>query len=529
MRETPALNPSAERNPSSDRAGPAGARSDDRLAQRATRGDRRAIEAIYRRYHQELYRFCLAIVGNPSDAQDALQNTMVKVLRALPGEKREIKLKPWLYRIARNEAIETVRSRRDSAELEPEHPSSALEIAQTAEARERLRRLLADLEELPGRQRGALLMRELSGLGFEQIAAAFETSPAVARQTVYEARLSLRQMEEGREMSCEAVTRELSDADGRVTRRREIRAHLRGCASCRAFRDGIAGRRTDFAAIAPLPVAASLGLLHGVFASQASAAASGTAGTAAGAGGAGAAGAGSGAAGTAGGIAGTVGAGAGKVFAMSAIVKSAAAVTVVAAVGVTAADRGGLIDVPLPGRSQPTGSAPQSGTPSEGGATPARQVKSATEGSASAGSDRSGANAKAEARSKGHGGGSRRRGSAQSQPARHPHAQSRPHTERHGRPDGLPAASQHGQQTAAAHKSPHANPSPGGAPSKSKNPPAPSSSPPPPPPASSRPPQKEQVEVPPAPSPPSTEPAGQGKGGVGSKGAGGGPEEPAEP
>lgn len=230
---------------------------DDRLVLRATKGDRRAFEAIYKRYHRDLYRFCLAMVGNPQDAQDALQNTMVKVLRALPGEKRQIQLKPWLYRIARNEAVETMRRRHDSAEIEPDQTASTAEVAETVETRERLRRLIADLEELPERQRAALVMRELAGLGFAQIGAAFETSAAVARQTVYEARLSLRQMEEGREMGCDRVMQELSDADGRVTRRREVRAHLRGCASCRAFRDSMAARRGEFAAIAPLPLAVS--------------------------------------------------------------------------------------------------------------------------------------------------------------------------------------------------------------------------------------------------------------------------------
>ncbi|HEX8959570.1 MAG TPA: RNA polymerase sigma factor, partial [Solirubrobacterales bacterium] len=246
--------------------------SDDRLAQRATKGDRRAFEAIYQRYHGDLYRFCLAMVGNPQDAQDALQNTMVKVLRALPGEKRHIQLKPWLYRIARNEAVETVRRRRDSVELEPEHAVSMGGVAETAETRERLRGLIADLEELPDRQRAALVMRELADLGFAQIGEAFETSAAVARQTVYEARLSLRQMEEGREMSCDRVMRELSDADGRVTRRREVRAHLRACPCCRAFRDSMEARRGEFAAIAPLPLAVSAGLLHGILSGKASAA-----------------------------------------------------------------------------------------------------------------------------------------------------------------------------------------------------------------------------------------------------------------
>ena len=240
-----------------------GLSADERLARRAARGDRGALEEIFRLYHQDLYRYCLATVRDPDDAQEAMQNAMVKMVRALPGEKREINLKPWLYRIARNEAVETLRRRRHSVELSQEQAAPAAEIAETADSRERLRALLDDLEQLPERQRSGLVMRELAGLGFEEIAAAFETSPPVARQTVYEARLSLRQMEAGREMRCAEVKRELSDADGRVTRRREIRAHLRHCPDCRAFEGAIAERREDFAAIAALPAAASAAMLGG--------------------------------------------------------------------------------------------------------------------------------------------------------------------------------------------------------------------------------------------------------------------------
>src|SRR5665811_2126239 len=287
--------------------------SDDRLASRGAGGDRRALEAIFRRYRGALYRFCLAMVDDREDAQDALQNTMLKVVRALPGEERRIELKPWLYRIARNESIETLRRRRENAELRPEQPAISPGLADTAASRERLQVLFGDLEQLPERQRAALVMRELSGLEFEQIGAAFGTSAAVARQTLYEARRSLRQMEEGREMGCDIVRREFSDADGRVTRRRQLRAHLRDCPGCRAFRNAIEERQRDFAAIVPLPPAASAGLLHGVAGgSQASAAVAG-----------------------------------------SALAKSAATVAIVAMVGVTVADRGGLVDLPVPGTNEP--------------------------------------------------------------------------------------------------------------------------------------------------------------------------------
>jgi RNA polymerase sigma factor (sigma-70 family) len=368
---------------------------------------------------------------------------MVKVLRALPGEKREIQLKPWLYRIARNESIETLRRRREGDELEPEQ-AAVVGVAETAAARERLRTLLADLEQLPERQRAALVMRELSGLEFAEIGAAFGSSAAVARQTLYEARLSLRQLEAGREMRCADVMRELSDADGRVTRRREIRAHLRGCADCRAFREEIARRHQDLAAIAPLPVAASAGLLHGAL------------GGAAGSGGGVTSGAG---------VAGSVGAGTGKIVATSAIVKSAATVAVVAVVGVSAADRGGLIDLPLTGGGNGSTQSAQESRGAAGGDASSGSADSAGAASrqlpgGSAGSDGQTANGKGSSQAKSDASGD---GSSNSQAGANPPGggYGRSASERHGRPERLPAAAAHGQRTSGAHKPAHPASPPG--------------------------------------------------------------------
>ncbi|HEU5062274.1 MAG TPA: sigma-70 family RNA polymerase sigma factor [Solirubrobacterales bacterium] len=298
--------------------------SDERLTRRAVGGDERAFAAIFRRYHQSLYRFCLAIVGNPEDAQDALQNTMVKVLRALPGEERKIDLKPWLYRIAHNESIDLLRRRRETAELDVEQVAPGYALAEDAETRERLRSLIADLRELPDRQRDVLVMRELAGFDFEQIGTALDTTGAVVRQTLYEARQSLHQMEEGREMNCDLVTRALSDGDGRVTRRRDVRAHLRSCADCRSFREEIERREGAFAALSPLPAVAAAGMLQGVLG-------------------------GSQAAATGGGLAAVLGGGAAQTIGASAAAKGVATIAVVAAVGVTAADKTGVIHLGLPG------------------------------------------------------------------------------------------------------------------------------------------------------------------------------------
>jgi RNA polymerase sigma factor (sigma-70 family) len=478
--------------------------SDERLTRRAVGGDERAFAAIFRRYHQPLYRFCLAIVGNPEDAQDALQNTMVKVLRALPGEERRIDLKPWLYRIAHNESIDLLRRRRETSQLDVEQVAPGYGLAEDAATRERLRQLLTDLRELPERQREVLVMREMSGLEFEEIAIALETSGAVARQTLYEARQSLRQMEEGREMSCETVSRALSEGDGRVTRRRDVRAHLRTCAHCRGFRDGIESREKDFAALAPLPAVAAAGMLQGLL------------------GGSQAGGAGSG-------LAATLGGGAAKTIATSAAVKGVATMAVVAAVGVTAADRSGVIHLGLPGE-QSSKSAPA--TPgSKGSAAPAGAGAGNASGAGSAGGKANAA-----------GGGKAAAGSAAEAGRQHAqaHRQPKPHAGSNaGGASGvgaeqekqLPEAAGGGQETATEHRNSQGDASPadkggggaGTAAEKPEAPEAPAATPPPPP--KETPETSSQGRAPEAPSPvESQQPAAKADAGVAEPEAG----EPAE-
>lgn len=421
--------------------------SDERLTRRAVGGDQRAFATIFQRYHQELYRFCLAIVGNPHDAQDALQNTMAKVLRALPGEEREIELKPWLYRIAHNESIDLLRRRRDAAELDVEQVAPGYGLAEDVATRARLRQLLDDLRELPERQREVLVMRELSGLEFEEIGGALGTSGAVARQTLYEARQSLRQMDEGREMGCAEVSRALSDGDGRVARRRDVRAHLRSCAGCRRFREEIKSRQRDLAALAPLPALAAAGMLKGLLGGSQGA--------------------------SGGGLTAALGGGAAKSIGASAAAKGVATVAVVAALGVTAADKSGVIHLGLPGDHGAKASSAAPATPGSGAA-----------GDSTSGHGAAGANGGAAARGTGGNGKgatsrSREHGSANSLSPGHSNAAAPAHEHPHGQghEKQYPAAAAHGQETAATHKPPrHESGGSGeaahGAPPTSRPPPA---------------------------------------------------------
>jgi len=239
--------------------------SDERLARFAASGSEAAFSVIFERHHEALHRYCHSIVGNGHDAADALQNTMVKALRALPGETREINLKPWLYRIAHNESISLLRARRPDSDLETATHVGDLAAETVVESRERLRDLTADLAQLTEQQRGALLMRELGGLPFADVAGALAVSSAAAKQSVYEARCALQAMQEGRAMDCDLVRRALSDGDKRTLRAMKMRGHLRACAGCRDFEMALHHRPAQLAALAPpLPLALAATMLQNI-------------------------------------------------------------------------------------------------------------------------------------------------------------------------------------------------------------------------------------------------------------------------
>ena len=141
--------------------------TDDRLAARAAEGDRAAFAVIFERHHQGLYRYCRAILRHDEDARDALQTTFTRAIAALDGEQRSIAIRPWLYRIAHNEAISLARRRQAACAagvLDGRGCRTAPEPHQELMAGESMQTLIADLQSLPDRQRSALLMRELNEL-----------------------------------------------------------------------------------------------------------------------------------------------------------------------------------------------------------------------------------------------------------------------------------------------------------------------------------------------------------------------------
>ncbi len=167
------------------------AQPDRRLVDLVRDGYDAAFEEIVRRYRRPLDRFAAAIVGGRSE--DVTQDAFSKALLALRGSEAEIELRPWLYRIVRNTALNDLRDRAPVAEQLAETLPGGRSAAAEAEAREELRDLMRRLRALPEPQRAALVMRELEGLSHEEIAAALGVSGGAARQAIFRARAALRE------------------------------------------------------------------------------------------------------------------------------------------------------------------------------------------------------------------------------------------------------------------------------------------------------------------------------------------------
>jgi RNA polymerase sigma factor (sigma-70 family) len=244
---------------------PRGRLSEDELAARAARGDGKAFEALFERLQDPLYRYALSILGRPEEARDALRAALLEARSTLGAEGREIAVRPWLHRIVRAESVARLRGREPLAAIEDAVEAAAEAAGSVGEERARLEQLVAGLRELPERQRSALVLRELSGLDYEELGQALDVSPNAARQTVFKARLSLQGDVEGRTAHCDEVRAAISKDDGLFRKRRSIEAHLERCAVCSQFADQIERRPRDLEALfPPLPAGVAAAILADV-------------------------------------------------------------------------------------------------------------------------------------------------------------------------------------------------------------------------------------------------------------------------
>ncbi len=243
-------------------------RSDEQLVALFRAGSDEAFQVIHDRYRKRLLAYARQMLGGSGqDAEDALQDVFERAYGGLRASDRDIVLKAWLYRVAHNRCIDQLRRPAPFVTTSPEDAESRQPspIA-LAEQRETLRRLILDVQRLPDQQRSALLMREMSGMSYAELAVTLDVSVPAVKSLLVRARMGLLAASEARDTACSAIHEELVVCHDRGVRPSSMaRRHLRDCQQCRTFRRSVRGVSRSLTAIAPAvgPVGILIRLLTG--------------------------------------------------------------------------------------------------------------------------------------------------------------------------------------------------------------------------------------------------------------------------
>jgi RNA polymerase sigma factor (sigma-70 family) len=165
--------------------------SDERLVDLVRAGYDPAFEAIVTRYRKAIVRYCSRVL-TAERAEDAVQQTFVRAYDAIKANDAQLNLRPWLYRIAHNTSLNALRDRGLQHEELSEQIDGVERPDQAMERREGIRGVLAAVQALPERQRDAIVLRELEGRSYDEIAAALGVTGGAVRQLLNRARTTLR-------------------------------------------------------------------------------------------------------------------------------------------------------------------------------------------------------------------------------------------------------------------------------------------------------------------------------------------------
>ena len=175
-------------------------RTDAELVAQIRAGRPQVFELVVACYEAPLTAFARSLMGGAHhDAEEVVQDALLKALVALRSDDREIALKPWLYAITRNACVDRLRKPVRTTDLTPLEPvlcGTGADPHLVAVQREELARLVGDLRLLPARQRTALVGHELEGRTHEQLAADLEVSVGASKALVCRARQGLAQLRE---------------------------------------------------------------------------------------------------------------------------------------------------------------------------------------------------------------------------------------------------------------------------------------------------------------------------------------------
>lgn len=180
--------------------------SDRELAEQAKGGDQDAFERLVLDNQNKVYSLALRLVGDREEAADLAQEAFVRAWQGLDSFQGESSFATWMYRLTTNLCIDYLRRKRRREGVEPsvsldDEASGWAEPADREsdpqlllERSERGRALARALERLPDWQRRALILRELSGLSYQEIGRALDIDMGTVKSRIARARLNLRKI-----------------------------------------------------------------------------------------------------------------------------------------------------------------------------------------------------------------------------------------------------------------------------------------------------------------------------------------------
>ena len=223
----------------------------------------RSFERLYRRHVASVYRYALAMLRNPSDAEDVTQSTFLNAYRVYQQGERPRAAHSWLMAIAHNACRQRFRDlrRRDEVSLDE---SSVVSVAADEDV-PRVEDIQRALANLAFNQRAALVMRELEGRPYAEIGEVLGLSTSAVETLIFRARRALREQLEG-SLTCAdaelAINRQL---DRRLPRSEKgyLRAHLRECSDCSSLARRERARRAALRGLGAIPLPHSLASFFG--------------------------------------------------------------------------------------------------------------------------------------------------------------------------------------------------------------------------------------------------------------------------
>ncbi len=181
--------------------------SDAELIERTRRGDRAAFQELVEKYQRRIYAVAYGLLGNREDALDAVQEAFIKAYKSIDRFKGKSGFYTWMYRIATNAAIDLGRkqSRRDEVEfreeIEADEERGSYPVAPASESpagklmKKELGELIDDaIQQLPEDQRTAVVLREIEGLSYREIAKVMKCSQGTVMSRLHYGRKKLQEL-----------------------------------------------------------------------------------------------------------------------------------------------------------------------------------------------------------------------------------------------------------------------------------------------------------------------------------------------